>query len=310
MSGGIELRLISTPNTKPILYVEEIFTEPRHFQKLFTAWQAIQQLSPDQLHLTIEFSRCTFLAHNGVAFLGGLARLIEHQGGHVVFDWDTLPRNVKMNLAQNGFLCDFGQLQNPWDGNSIPYRCDHNPDKAAVADYLRYKWLGKGWVNISPGLQDAITGQALELYCNAFEHSQSPVGVFSCGQHYPNLGVLQLTVVDFGIGIANNVRSLPQNANMSASTALEWAFQAGTTTTVNGISRGLGLNLLQEFIRQNHGELMIFSNDGWAILDDNGIRFQNNRTSFSGTLVNIVFKCDESFYCLRSEVPKTKQLWF
>lgn len=304
------MRLVSTPNTNPILYVEGISTEPRHFHKLFTAWQAIQQLPPDQLQLTIDFHYCTFLAHNGVAFLGGLARLIEDRGGQVIFNWDTLPHKIQMNLAQNGFLCDFGQFQNSWDGNSIPYRCDHNSDEAAVANYLRYKWLGKGWVNISPGLQDAITGQALEIYCNAFEHSQSPIGVFSCGQHYPKMGVLQLTVVDFGIGIVNNVRSLPQHASMSASTALEWALQAGTTTKINGMSRGLGLNLLQDFIRQNHGELIIFSNDGCAIINDNGVSFTNGCTGFSGTLLNIAFKCDESFYCLMSEVPETEKIWF
>ncbi|MBS9383808.1 MAG: hypothetical protein HEQ24_06035 [Dolichospermum sp. BR01] len=49
-------------------------------------------------------------------------------------------------------------------------------------------WLGKGWINISPRLQDAIpavsvaiAGKVVEIYFNAFEHSNSPIGVFSCG---------------------------------------------------------------------------------------------------------------------------------
>ena len=62
--------------------------------------------------------------------------------------------------------------ENYWDGKSIPFRSDRQYDPIAIADYLRYKWLGKGWVNISPGLQEAITGKLVEIYLNAFEHSQ------------------------------------------------------------------------------------------------------------------------------------------
>jgi hypothetical protein len=215
-----------------------------------------------------------------------------------------------MNLAQNGFLCDFGQTLEPWDGNSIPYRCDSHPNEQAVADYLQDKWLGKGWVNISPELKDAITGQALEIYLNAFEHSQSQIGVFSCGQHYPKMGILQLTVVDFGIGIVANVRSLPQNSTMSAVQALEWAFQPGNSTKQSEGNRGIGLNLLQEFVARNRGELMIFSSDGCAVITDNGAIYDRKSVDFAGTLINISLRCDESYYCLSSEVIEPKKSWF
>ncbi|MDX2212590.1 MAG: hypothetical protein SFY66_04795 [Oculatellaceae cyanobacterium bins.114] len=302
------LNLPSLPH--PILYVPTIYDDPRYFDKLFALWHDIQHLPESQLDIAIDFHYCEFLGHNGVAFLGGLIRLIEFRGGRVTFDWESLPRKIHMNLAQNGFLCDFGCNLNPWDGNSIPYRCDLQHEPNAIADYLRYKWLGKGWVNISPALQEAITGQTSEIYLNAFEHSRSEIGVFSCGQHYPYMGVLQLTVIDFGIGIPNSVRSLPMNSTKSATEALTWAFLPGNTTKQDDICGGSGLSLLQEFVTKNHGNLMIFSNDGCVTIDDNGMRCEDKCTNFSGALVNIAFGCDESYYCLASEISDFEKPWF
>ena len=168
--------------------------------------------------------------------------------------------------------------------------------------------MGKGWINISPGLQDAIAGKVVEIYFNAFEHSQSSIGVFSCGQHYPESGTLQLTVVDFGIGISNSVRTLPENADMTAIEALKWAFEPGNSTKQQGVRQGEGLHILQEFVQKNHGTLMIFSNDSYVNIGDNGVRYENICTNFLGTLVNIAFRCDEKYYCLASEVPKLKKL--
>jgi hypothetical protein len=302
------LSLVITKNQPPILYVDTVEDYPRHVKMLLQDWYDILQLPEDCLELIIDFHYCGFLGHIGVTFLGGIVRLFEYRGGNVKFLWNTLIEKIRVNLAQNGFLYDFSHNQKPWDGNSVPYRRDIKHDPIAIADYLGYKWLGKGWVNISPGLQDAIAGKVVEIYFNAFEHSQSSIGVFSCGQHYPESGTLQLTVVDFGIGIPNSVRTLPENAAMTSIEALKWAFEPGNSTKQQGIRQGEGLHILQEFVRKNHGTLMIFSNDSYVNIGDNGVRYENICTNFLGTLVNIAFRCDEKYYCLASEVPKLKKL--
>ncbi len=306
------MSLVITKNQLPILYVDTISDTigdcPYHVEKLLKDWDNILQLPQDCLELIIDFQYCKFLGHIGVAFLGGIVRLFEYRGGTINFLWHTLIEKIRVNLAQNGFLYDLGYNHKPWDGNSVPYRRDTQHDPRAIADYLGYKWLGKGWVNISPGLQNLIAGKVVEIYFNAFEHSQSPIGVFSCGQHYPLSGTLQLTVVDFGIGIPNRVRTLPENTDMTAIEALEWAFKPGNSTKQQGVRQGEGLHILQEFVRKNHGTLMIFSNDSYVNIRDNGIKYENICTNFSGTLVNIAFRCDEKYYCLASEVPKLKKL--
>jgi hypothetical protein len=302
------LSLVITKNQPPILYVDTVEDYPRHVKMLLQDWYDILQLPEDCLELIIDFHYCGFLGHIGVTFLGGIVRLFEYRGGNVKFLWDTLIEKIRVNLAQNGFLFDFGYDSKPWDGNSVPYRSDIQYDPIAIAEYLEYKWLGKGWVNISLGLQNAIAGKVVEIYFNAFEHSNSPIGVFSCGQHYTTSGTLQLTVVDFGIGIPKSVRTLPENAAMTSIEALKWAFEPGNSTKQQGVRQGEGLHILQEFVQKNHGNLMIFSSDSYVNIGDNGIEYENICTKFSGTLVNIAFRCDEQYYCLASEVPKLKKL--
>ena len=75
-----------------------------------------------------------------------------------------------------------------------------------MMDYLKVKWLRQGWVHVVNYCKAAIAGSVWEIYTNAFEHAQSPIGVFSCGQHYPRRKELQLTVADFGVGIPSTVR--------------------------------------------------------------------------------------------------------
>jgi anti-sigma regulatory factor (Ser/Thr protein kinase) len=292
------------------LKIPKVYVTSDCCHALFKLWQSIKQLPDQNLDITLNFQRCTFLSHIGVAFLGGLAHYVDNRGGKLTFDWDSLRPEIHMNLAQNGFLYHFGSDQVPWGGNSIPYRRDDLQDRDVLMDYLQNKWLGRGWVNISTGLRDKISGTVSELYVNAFEHGQSSIGVFSCGQHYPNKKELHLTILDFGQGIPTNVRSLSQNLAFDSVQALEWAFQPGTSTIVGAVSRGMGLNLLQRFMTKNRGSVKIFSNDGYVKIKDNKIRYGTEAVGFGGTLINIAFKCDESYYCLASEVKDTHKQWF
>lgn len=285
------------------LNVPTINDDLSDFDNLFALWN---QANDDSLVVTFDFSRCWFLKQNAVAFLGGLGRLIQSRNGSVTFNWNTLQDNIKTNLEQNGFISTFRRSIGPWTGNSIPYREDFNENASSIMDYLKTKWLGRGWVHVSELLRDAIVGRVWEIYANAFEHGQSPIGIFSCGQRYPYHHELKLTVVDFGVGIPSNVRLFfrddPRSRFLSAASCLKWAFESGTTTKPNGTSRGMGLDLLKNFVKVNRGRLEIFSHEGYALISEGQETFMNRQTFFEGTLVNITLRCDESYYQLSSEV--------
>lgn len=248
-----------------------------------------------------DFSQCEFLGQNGVAFIGGLIRSVEHHDGKITLDWNTLRSNIKMNLAQNGFLSVFQGGMGPWEGNSIPYREDSELDKDSLVEYLADRWLGRDWVHLSDGLRYALAGKVCEIYVNAFEHSDSQIGVFSCGQHYPRLRVVRLTAVDFGVGIPRNVRDFAGNQNVRASSAMKWAFQPGTTTRQGSSNGGVGLDLLKGLVRLNGGTLRVFSHEGYALLLSQSERYEERNKNFEGTMVTITLRCDQKYYHLTSE---------
>jgi anti-anti-sigma regulatory factor len=190
--------------TKVVIEVQTINDELKDFDCLFQIW-----LQANQTHaeIILDFSKCYFLRQNAVAFLGGLIQSLRSQGKMVNIKWDTLHKRIATNLQQNGFMHVFNDDCAPWDGNSIPYREDLTQDEDCLVDYLKEKWLGKDWIHVGQNLQNLIVSRVYEIYANAFEHGQSSSAVFSCGQYYPNLRELKLTVVDFGVGIPSHVRN-------------------------------------------------------------------------------------------------------
>lgn len=289
------------------LHISTINDAPPDFDELFKLWGIIKGSASD---IIFDFSDCSFLRPNAIAFLGGLARFMEDRNRLVKFDWDTLRDPVLAILRHNGFAAEFGyQGFSGGPGNSIPYREAKGPPakvKDSIIDYLKYKWLGSGWLKVSIKLGDAIVGRVWEIYNNTFEHAKSSIGSFSCGQYFWQLHELKLTVVDFGVGIPANVRQYfgpdPRADQLTAAQCLKWAFEE-RNSTIEGIGRGNGLLLLKQFININHGTLEIYSQNGYALIKDGKEQFSNRQRYFDGTLVNITLLCDEKSYQLSDENP-------
>ena len=267
------------------------------FYRLFGLWQEIQQCQSP--FIVFDFSDCRFLRPNAVAFLGGLARLIEHQDSIPIFDWKTMPDNVFGNLEQNGFTTIFGTGTGGWTGNSVPYREDPIRSTNEFLSYLEDRWIGRDWVKVGDALKDETLCAVTELYDNAFTHSASKIGIFACGQRFPDLDELKLTLIDFGVGIPSNVRNYLGVEGMSARLTMKWAFEMGHSTRPEHIAGGVGLDTLRTFVKDKQGRIEIFSHDGYAIIDRNQERYDTIATFFEGTLINITVKCDPvSYTCL------------
>lgn len=276
------------------------------FYELSRLWTQVAQVAEtnDDAEVVFDFSGCDFLRPNAVVFLGGLARLINQQVGHARLAVETMHNAVRINLEQNGFAWAMGADVQPWRGNSIPFReYFRSEDKDTIMDdYLKSNWLGRGWVNVSHALCNEIAGQMWEIYANAFEHSSTPVGVLSCGQYFPQRRELVLAVGDFGAGIPSKVRDYRDNPGLAGAEAMRWAFSAGTSTVRDSrIGRGLGLDLLKQFIKLNHGRLEVYSSDGYVLIDGSSETYDSLWTCFQGTLVNVSLQCDEKLYMLSYE---------
>ncbi len=296
-----------------IIHVPTIHDSYADFQSLFRIRNSIPMIPGETV--VFDFTRCRFLMQSGVALLGALARDLQARSQPVQFNWHSLDPAIRANLAQNGFIEAFGGTEHSWSGNSIPYREDRYKDSRGLMDYLKQYWLGRGWVGVSPPLRNSIVGRVWEIYENAFTHSRTVGGVFTCGQHYPRKQQLALTVAEFGIGIAKSVQDYYKTQfetivgswepayQLQDEEALEVAFQRGFSTRPQGEAAGMGLDLLKEFVRLNGGTLQVFSNLSYAHFDGKGETYCRQATSFQGTVVNITIICDQRYYCLAGEVP-------
>lgn len=258
------------------------------------------------------FANCHLLKPSAVAFLGGIARVRLEKGARTDFDWSSCGPKVLKVLVHNGFASAFdGPKRRRGGRHAIPYREDQQVDPDGIIRYLRELWIGRGWIRISPRLSEAIAGRMWEIYANAFEHGASPVGVISCGHHYSTVKELSLTVVDFGIGIPENVRSYLKRPTLGADQAMRWAFRRGTTTKPSTDTvRGIGLDLLKEFVRLNDGQLECFSEGGKAHISKGSESYTIVEPAFRGTFLTIKLKCDDRFYQFASEAQPVQNPLF
>jgi hypothetical protein len=300
------------------VFLPTTYDEVSDFATLFNLRNTLEN-SPDDI--VFNFSRCTFLKHNAVAIIGGIAQLLRSQGRSVEFDWTSATQPVLANLNRNRFRSHFSNQEFSYYGvgNSIPYRHDLTKDKQSQLTYLLDYWLGRGWVDMSELLSGYVAGAVWEGYENAFSHAGSKIGVFSCGQHFPNIHRLSLCVADFGAGISNRVQSFwaarMRTANISTDVhmalsilssqaqALKWAFVKGTSTRPTPVG-GLGLHTLKKLIELNQGSMMVFSNEAYMLMTADGEQYHRHNASFGGTVVNISLRCDadETRYCLVGEL--------
>lgn len=278
-----------------------------------------------------DFSKCSKLEHHGVVLLGGLARYVNFQNtkltrsligflnaqsiatAGVMFDVISMSNLIREKLIENNFLSHFSQdnFDGYASGDYIGYR-EHNNllDEDNIAEHLSEQWLSDDKVRFSSALKDVLISKIFEIFMNAYGHGASvqdlsQLGVYSCGQYDRKEKTLCLSVLDFGPGIATNVRKFKGNIECDAE-AMKWALvrgnSTGTDSVKEGMPRGLGFDLLSDFVKLNLGELRVYSNKAYAkICEGNDFIVGTHGFSFPGTLVSIKINCDDRYYRFKSE---------
>ncbi|MHB9027044.1 MAG: ATP-binding protein [Armatimonadota bacterium] len=211
--------------------------------------------------------------------------------------------NIEHVLARNGFLSAYGRSKLPDHfGTAIPYQRFEVKDERAFAAYVEQGFSGMSLPAMTPGLQKKFRESIHEIFSNAVLHSQTRLGIFACGQFFPNDHRLDFSIADLGIGIRANVTRKLGSA-MSDIDAIGWAVEHRNTTKTGAIPGGLGLKLLRDFIKVNQGRMEIVSARGYWMQHKDQVTLQELEAPFPGTVVNIeIDMADQTSYCLASEV--------
>lgn len=215
----------------------------------------------------------------------------------------NLSSPVERILSKNGFLANYGRAKRPDTfGTTIEYQRFEPKDDRYFGAYITTNLVGKGIPQMSEGLLKRFRESIFEVFSNAVIHSETELGIFTCGQSFPNKKRLDFTVTDLGMGIR---RRVTQNTGqeLTAEEAIDWAMSDRNTTKSGSIPGGLGLKLLRDFIAINQGRLQVVSDRGyWELLGGN-TRKMAFPSAFPGTVVNIeINTADANAYCLKSEL--------
>ena len=211
---------------------------------------------------------------------------------------------VRSILSKNGFLTHYGEerIRDRW-GTTIAYQRFDVQDDRYFSEYIEKEFIHRTEMpTMSPGLLKRFRESIFEIFSNAVLHSKSRLGIFNCGQFFPNRGQLNLTVVDLGVGIKKNVCDYIK-MDIAPEKAIEWATQERNTTKRGSVPGGLGLKLLREFIDLNQGCIQIVSDAGYWFRQHGRTTTKRLRHRFPGTVVSVeINTTDTHSYRLPSEV--------
>ena len=205
-------------------------------------------------------------------------------------------------LERNGFLAFFGHRKTKDTYHTaIPYQVLSVDDDRYFNNYVFREFISKPELpDMTVALKKRLTESIYEIFINAKMHSKTDK-IFICGQFYPKKEKIEFMLSDTGIGMKNVVNDA-FNVNISAVQAIKWAVQDGNTTK-KGVSGGIGLSLLYEFIKLNKGKLQIISNDGFWQMNDGDISIRNFENEFPGTVINISVRTNDcNSYMLNNEI--------
>ncbi len=217
-----------------------------------------------------------------------------------------IPPAVETILSKNSFLSHYGRARIPdrW-GTTITYKRFDIEDDHYFANYIEDELIHRSEIpEMSQRLLKRFRESIFEIFSNAILHSEAELGIFSCGQFFPNRNRLDFTVADLGIGIHQNVKNYTKS-NISPEEAINWATKEFNTTkrsNLPGVPGGLGLKLLCEFIDLNRGCIRIVSDSGYWQRAKGKIVTKSLTYSFPGTVVSVeINTADTRIYQFTSE---------
>ncbi len=215
-----------------------------------------------------------------------------------------IPQRVERILSKNGFLSHYGRARIPdqWE-TTIAYRRFDVEDDHYFAGYIESELIYRSEIpEMSSALLKKFRESIFEIFSNAVLHSRTDLGIFSCGQFFPNRNRLDFTVADLGIGIPRNIKKHAR-LELSPERAIIWATEEFNTTKRGNLPGGLGLKILCDFIDLNGGCIQIVSDAGYWQRRDRNIVTKPLSYPFPGTVVSVeINTADQYAYSLASEL--------
>lgn len=268
------------------------------YQKLIHLYEENKNKMFSDIHIEIH----QWFAANISAALGAVLDKIKSNLNDIHFNY--IKPQTETILLKNDFLTYYGR-QRAIDHNktTIKFQKLKPTDGKYFKNYVIEELIDGHMADLpkmSQGVKEKMVEGIYEIFVNAQIHSKTDF-IYTCGQFYPSKNKIEFTIVDTGVGFKDIINKR-FGSNLSAVQAITWAVQDKKTTKV-GVSGGIGLAVLREFIRLNKGKMQIISYDGFFQFDESDQLTSTFDGEFPGTIVNLQFNTDDNNnYSLKSEI--------
>jgi signal transduction histidine kinase len=256
----------------------------------FDGFNALSNLADAATGLTrgtldVSLAALSVVDPNMAAPLGAVLNTIRDRSNTIsIVDVPSLPLAV---LEKNGFLRCFGYPDTaPWSNTAVPYTRFSAKEIKLFYDFLDLHLPSKGLPDMTGDFALQFLQILGEVFINAETHADSSLGVFVCGQFYPNQQRLVLSIADSGVTIPERVNQR-FNINLPAIRALRWALVEGNTTK-RDTPGGVGLKLLRDFICANRGQVQIASGQAFWQFHAEAEEFKEFDHVLPATVVTVV----------------------
>ena len=269
--------------------------EIRHDHESFEALAGLHARTKDCYleEIEIDLSETAYFEADMCAALGAILYRLGRQLNTVRLVGVT--GEVAETLSKNGFLSHYGRAKLPdsW-GAAVSYRRFDVRDDHHFSGYIERELIDRpGLPEMPPGLVKKFRESIFEIFSNAVLHSDTRLGIFSCGQYFPELERFDFMVTDLGVGMRRNIRDR-MGRSLGSVDAIIWATEEHNTTKRAGVPGGLGLKLLGEFIEANGGCIRIASDGGYWQKKKTEVSTATLSHPFPGTVVSLEVKTSDA----------------
>lgn len=256
----------------------------------------------NELFSDIHIELRNFFAANLSSALGAILDKFNENLNDIHFDY--INPDVEKILLKNDFLTYYGKTRVIDTYNTtIKFQKLKPTDGKYFKNYVIEELIdghNGDLPKMSIGAKEKIVEAIYEIFVNAQIHSNTDF-IYTCGQFFPNMNKIEFSIVDTGLGFKEKINQR-FGSNLIATQAIRWATQDKKTTKI-GVSGGIGLAVLKEFVQMNRGKMQIISNDGFYQYDGSVEVSKLFRGEFPGTIVNLQFRTnDRNNYLLKSEI--------
>ena len=160
-------------------------------------------------------------------------------------------------------------------------------------------WLNRR-ISLSRGIRDAIQENILEIITNSHDHSGCDFGCYVCAQTYYNRREIEVSIMDFGVGIPSNLIPIYSHLQDDAE-AVKYSLVEGVSSRTGKGAKGTGLNVLSQFISLNNGSMRILSSRGDYHLSGSDENIELMTLGFPGTCICLNINIDDKYYFFSDE---------